>query len=434
MGSEPSTKAVDPQPWTPQTRDYVQNQQEDAYRDLAASLGLGNDPKAAFARLNRPRMPLSYASPEIYIADLLSQGIPLSEEDIQRIKIDLPKFYNRYFSLDPPTQYENANRYSSLAVTFDGLLQALNSQGKTINPRPLLATLPTGDVNAKIMVEPKTGVPIMFFEQALFRFFNDFAIVASWAFSPMSLVELYDDAAIRRMQSQHTMPLGTSGYLADALYSYVVQGSTKENQSRSQPAPHNRALYAELLQEMQRFVMAHEIGHFMLGHLDDESQSADRTPEASWKCEYEADEFGLDLMLALAKSKGASSAFHFWACDLVLTLYVILFRAISLLQFGTQKVTWVSPTHPDPTVRRTRLRERMLQSGYSLKEKLASRLGFGTAAGQLCGMSDDILGRRLLSMVFPTFIGEHRRGVRPSPLWNKAIANNFKLDISQSSS
>jgi hypothetical protein len=434
--AEQSPSESDRHPWTAEARAFVQNKQEDEYRTLAAALGLGLDPKQAYEKLSRP--PLKDAAADLFIKNALKAGIRLPDEERPQVKAGLDSVFQYYFSLKPPTSYESQNRYSSMVLTFDGLDRVLAKQGRSLKPVPLLASLPSGDINARIMFAPGTRVPILFFEQALFSFFSDFARVAGWAFPPISPNDLYNDEAIRRLPTRYTMPPEASEYFVSILYAYVVDGSTTSISSSLPPAPHNLFMSMGLLQEMEWFIMGHELAHLILGHLEgprENSGEEDRT--GAWRHEYAADLFSLDLMIEMAKERRFDGmtevskeehrgwAFSFWACDLALTLFTCLYRAISLLEFGTPETEWISQTHPDPASRRACLRGEVLQNRSSWRDSIRSRLGLGTAAGTLCSMTDALLSR-LFEMSVLAFFEAHQQKIHPSPIWENTIASSFK--------
>src|SRR3979411_2032664 len=166
---EQSSHPADRHALNSEARTFVQNKQEDAYRALAAALGLGLAPKKAYEKLSPSPGPLGDGRPGDFIEEARRAGIPLREKDVAAIKAGLTGMYRHYFSLEPPTLYELQDRYASMVLTFDGLNQTLVTQEHSLAPPPLLASLPSGDINARLLFAPGTRTPILFFEQALFR-------------------------------------------------------------------------------------------------------------------------------------------------------------------------------------------------------------------------------------------------------------------------
>jgi hypothetical protein len=408
--------------WTPEAREFVRNWQEDEYRALAGALNLGNNPRRAYEKLSGSVMPLDYTSPEKFFAAYEDAGLFLGEQARAYAHASITSMYQHYWSLAPATEYEDQNRYSSMMMTFDSLNYALEKKGYRLDPHPLLASLPTGDINARVLTISPARCPVLFFEQGLFRFFGDFTKVVSWAFPPISPLDRYDDKAIRRMQTRYTMPQQASHDFLVVLETYVSEGSTTEISQRIKVAQYNKLLRSGLLQAMEWFIMGHELAHLVLGHLEASNLTDDR--DTLWEREYEADLFSVELLIEIAKNNGVSWTFNYWACDVALTLFICLYRAIALLEFGTSEPRWASQTHPNPASRRLRLREAVHYEKYSWGDRARSRLGLGTAAGALCGMSNALL-LRLYQMSRMGLLLAHSQGVRPSPIWKNLIAHTF---------
>src|SRR5262249_20860367 len=150
-----------------------------------------------------------------------------------------------------------------------------------------LATLPSGDVNATIRLEPETAIPIIFFEHGLFQFLYDFARLMAWSAPPYSPEVLSDDSLLAKAPRKYTMPPEASQFFVASLNAYVVDGSPIVSGSPLQQPAHNMITSIVLLNQMERFVMAHELAHIKLGHLE-------KPP--SVQQEYEADAVSLSLI------------------------------------------------------------------------------------------------------------------------------------------
>ena len=97
--------------------------------------------------------------------------------------------------------------------------------------RPLLATLPLGDINALIEDVPGDDTRILFFDQGLFQFLVDFCAVVSWAVPPLGHAEFSDERMLARLPNQHMMPMQASMFFAAALRAYILSGSPVAEQS-----------------------------------------------------------------------------------------------------------------------------------------------------------------------------------------------------------
>jgi hypothetical protein len=265
-------------------------------------------------------------------------------------------------------------------------------------------------VNARVVTEPKTRAPVIFFERGLMHFLHDFAKLIAWAAPPLSEEQLYDAEAITRAPRRYTMPPEASRSFVGALCAYVGAGTAS---AAGEPVPHplhNLLMAAMLTGLMDRFVMAHELAHVALGHLS-QRPSPDQ--------EYEADALGLAMLLRAARPSGGLWAVSFWACDLTLSCFHILNKAIGVLAFGAAKLRWASPTHPDDLSRRQNLRDSV--AGLDPDRPRAGL----EAAAELCGMSDSLV-QRLWEFVSPDLWFAHQKGERPSPLWSNRTDYYFQ--------
>ena len=140
---------------------------------------------------------------------------------------------------------------------------------------PYVASLPSGDVNAHIVVEPMTRVPVIFFEQGLMQFIHDFGTVIAWATPTIPPSALSDDEVIISMPRSCTMPEVASTSFFNLLHAYVIEHGVREHPElaalRAATASHPRAgmqispEQGQLLQLLVRTIGAHrtiEIGVF----------------------------------------------------------------------------------------------------------------------------------------------------------------------------
>ncbi len=406
----PAAIRVGPHSWHPKAREYVEAQQERRYRKLAEELGLGSDPRAAYARVSRRWMPREHVATEKWRGEF---GIEpyFTREQWSQFDQRVAELYDRYASLEPPTPYEDPNRYRVMAMTFDPLLESLARKGELVSPRPLLATLASGNVNALIAEEPETGAPIIFFDHGLFQFFYDIALVTGWAVPPLSPRQLSDDLALARIPGRYTMPREASESFLDLVYAYAVDGTPTGRSPLRQPT-HNLFTSAMLLTQMERFVMAHELSHVRLGHLSNPYKDE----SGAWEQEFEADAAGMALVTERNSGSGRSWASEVWGCDVALTALHLLDLTLGVMAYGHQEFAWISKTHPDALSRRRRLRERATSPTAGVPEVARA------AASGLWRMTDAVF-QRLWEIAAPVLLAlRQERSARPSPLWRERIA------------
>ena len=353
----------------------IRSEQERGYRNLALKLGLGADPKKAYEHLS---------------------GTPVSSES------HLP--------------YEDPQRYQIAAIIAGAIQKAIAaSGGSPLDPAPVFATLPSGNVSAQVRIESQTRVPVIFIEQGLFRFLYDFCHLIGWAVPPMTGLHLAQDTAMLEMANQYTMPFDASNSFVRSMGSYAFEGTPlgRAAQGVAQPE-HNLQLSIVLLTLMERFVMAHEMAHIKMGHLTD--APADGTEVPGGDQEYQADSAGMGLVLYMTSRENLSFGIGYWACELALVAMNLLYRSIQIGEFGAGRVSWIDESHPDPLRRREQLRQVWLEP--SLPEEGIA------AARMLCGMSDALI-QRLWEMASFALLEAHQRGERPSPMWRDLIDTTF---------
>jgi hypothetical protein len=359
----------------PEAQRLIRSEQERAYRNLALKLGLGADPQKAYERLS---------------------GTPLARTS--------------------HSPYEDPNRYQIMEMVLGSLQRAMAHSGASpLDPAPAFATLPSGNVSAQVVIEPKTLTPVIFFEQGLFHFFFDFCHLIGWAVPPISERQLANDDALTDMVHRYTMPFQASESFVTSIGSYTFEGSPMVNGIRVPRPEHNMLVCRALLTLMERFVMAHEVAHIKFGHL---LNSPGRNEE------FQADAASLGLLTYMT-GDGVVWSLAYWACELALVALNLLYRAIELAEFGGKKVTWIDNSHPDPITRRDALRQIWLEPSVPGKRPGEQATGV-SAARELCGMSDALV-QRLWEFATVALALSHQHGARPSPMWRALIDNTFAV-------
>ncbi len=356
-----------------EVQQLIRSEQERGYRNLALKLGLGADPQKVYERLT---------------------GTPVSPQS--------------------HSPYEDPRRYQIMDVILGSIQRAMVSSGEPpLDPAPVYASLPTGNVHAQVSVEPKTGVPVMFMEQGLFRYFYDFCHLIGWAVPPLTPEQLADNQAIIAMVRRAVMPQEASASFINAMGSYTFNGSPLGTAGHLVPRPeHNLPLCMVLLTLMERFVLAHEMAHIKLGHL-----AAEHGPGQEPDQEYQADAASLGLVLYMVPGEGVSWAIGFWACELALVAMNLLYRSIGIGQFGSPKLTWIDNSHPDPLKRRERLRTIWLEDWLPQDGIEAARV--------LCGMSDAIIQSLWKMASMELWWAHDKNQLRPSPMWRDLLDSTF---------
>jgi hypothetical protein len=182
-----------------------------------------------------------------------------------------------------PTPDEDRLRYPVVRTFFEGGCNAFRDRGHELKAPPLLATLPSGDVSARVGTDPGTGARVFFFDQGLFQFPFDFASVAAWAVVPLDARKLGYDALLARLSHRYTMPRHASELYIGSTEAYLVSGSPLARPVPHTPPPHNLYCYVTLTMQMLVFVNAQELAHLLLDHKQPLSRTARRRTRRSTK-------------------------------------------------------------------------------------------------------------------------------------------------------
>ncbi len=393
---------AEPTAWTDDLRRWVESKQERAYRNLGPRLGVGWDADKACQLLSRtPNEPM----PSESVKDLPGWD---SFTPAQREAFDeqVRRSYLDALDMELPTRFEDRSRYPVIRTIFENVVRRLDAYGISGDAAPLLATLPSGDVNARVSMEPRSGVSVLFFEQGLFQFLFDFATLCAWMSLPLGPSELASDSVLAKLPRRHTMPWQASELFTRALHGYVASGTPLANPISQRAPADNLWLSVVLNVQMQQFVLAHELAHVKLGHL--RVKEPDR--ETSWEQEYEADMYAATFVMARAAEQGLSPAVGYWGCDIALSCVHLLHLGIAVMEFGG-KPDWTSKTHPDALSRRRKLRALVSHHADGLMPPAAI-----AAVKELLGMSD-ALYTRLGEMGVGVLLASRAQGTRPSHLW-----------------
>ncbi|MGK8491260.1 hypothetical protein [Nocardia asiatica] len=206
----------------------------------------------------------------------------------------------------------------------------------------------------------------------------------------------------------------------DAVTGYAVTGRFDRTESYPILPPGYLSFAIMLRKSLENFVIGHEYGHILLGHLHKTASSRGVLPiedvgtlTYSWKQELEADFIG--MVLAINCTDEYPVELSFLGISLFFDALDVMDRAVSLLETGDENVRQLG-SHPPSYLRRRRLRESLEQlaraDGTDEREK-AERL---RAALNTAEIQADIV-RLLWERTRPRLLDLRERGVRPARTW-----------------
>jgi hypothetical protein len=274
----------------------------------------------------------------------------------------------------------------------------------TTNPpeMPLLATLPTGAVNARTYLVTGATRPLVILDEDMLFFGDLFAGALALEVAPRDQGGDAEEAYM---------------WLSKGILTYLVAGHMTTPRPRELSGP-VRTFAAQLFSSLQLFAVGHEFGHIMAGHLTDAPRR--RTPltnEAdafSWRHqqEHEADVIGARLATRAMLTDGATPVIAYAGTYLYFRLREILWRAVSVLSNGAPGDPAPSTlTHPSPDDRRTILHAMVPGVFDNMRTVLKVQESL---------FRWDAATDRLERPCTTALEQEHAKGVRPREQWLRA--------------
>lgn len=317
-----------------------------------------------------------------------------------------------------PTKFENPAWYAVLTDFAGSIEKALAAQLERSQIKPLFGTVPTGRVNGFAARVPNTRYRVILLEDGLFGFANLMCKAIAMAF-PEKPGEQGGRVSVSTDRREIETVLRTNKEIParffDALASYLVEGHP--NMAEPYTAPRTAMITADCLRNsMEAFVVAHEYGHLVAGHLDDAADQrkavADLDVDAistNHRQEFEADFIGLHAMLSVMNERGYDLSLSFWGADAFFGCIDVVEKAVSVLAYGEER-PWAADTHPPTPERRAFLRAYIAENA---KDDAKTNC---EAALQLASHVEFIIDS-LWSMIHPALVAMHKDGFRPTPGW-----------------
>lgn len=324
-----------------------------------------------------------------------------------------------------PTSFQELTWHAFITMKSLPIESRLAARDRKLPVRPLFGTIPTGRVNGFAARIPQTNYCAIILEDGLFGFVNlmSKAIVLALPFPETTsdreggfTVSVDLDLIANRLRSVDEI----RDRFIDGLGAYLVGG----HPSWAKPYLPARAVLqvAGFLRDaMETFVLAHEYGHIVAGHLSRASEGRAIVAnvdmemiKTNWQQEFEADAIGLDTMLAVQMSMGLDLALSFWGSDAFFGLIDVIEKAVSVLWYGEERPLFVD-THPPTDQRRKMLRQLLAQSANTETEKSTAQNALQFAS------SIEFIIKQLWEMARPTFQKLHAAGRRPSAGWTSGL-------------
>jgi hypothetical protein len=369
-------------------------------------------------------------------ADLTQAYRDESEEKIFRQNLEILRRQAEAKNTKPTQEAEDHARaaahevlYGSVPTQFEqpalyGIVKALAKQAETaisavlgqqFTQRPVIGTLPTGQVNAMAIRVPGTDEHVIVFESQIFTFCLLFSKAVTLALPFHGLQN--DQFSMSTEMSEILDRINNTPEIVRRFYevvaAYTVDGLPSQAPPYIPPEPWGSvaALFRDL---MELFIMTHEFSHVLLEHTGRGKRSASllggneaEVLEWSQQQEVEADALGI-LLLMGSPTVELDAAMRFVGVSLFFGAMTVVERAVTLLQFGEERQL-ISTTHPAN-------RERLRMASQAAQ---ACRIVSEQDHRAILQLADAVEGiiETLWERTAPHIIALRERGVRPHRIW-----------------
>lgn len=345
-------------------------------------------------------------------------AVNMSEEQRSRFAASMKK----ELLASTPSRYEDPLGYA-LISSLDSKIRKVIDSSLHMSTPPVFGTLPTRHVNARAFRVPGARTKVVVFEDQIWNFANLFCKAIAMGVPSKGRGEAgesfsTDLADLPAWLKSHPDP---AQRMYELLSAYVTRGAPGAAPQYFPPQPH--AVLADKLREsMEVFVLGHEYGHVIAGHLGEGKTVRAAIGDAhfdeeisSWQQELEADGLGLALSVRAMRNEGLDVALSYWGADLFMTALDAVERALGVMRDGREpsanELAQRASSHPPPALRRESLRQVAIKY-YGDAGKAAVKLG--EFAQQLM--------EALWSEVRPRLEKLYGEGVRPHRVWLPAQA------------
>jgi hypothetical protein len=291
--------------------------------------------------------------------------------------------------------------------------------GIPVTERPLIGTLPLGQLNAMALRVPSSDDHVIVFQAGVFGFFNLMtkAVAACFPAQRADDGRLSFSTDIERVREGLARDDTPATRFFDFLAAYIVVGHPHAAQQYVLTAP---ALHlANLWREAgELFVLGHEYGHIVGRHFE-QLKPGDQQPlgpteveplPLDWRMEFEADQYGTVLALsAMSAQRKINPTLSFAAIGLVFSVMQVVEKALGVMTGDAVPPHTKRDSHPP-------FADRLGVLVASLKRLLRDDDETYAGAVELASTVDSVVAV-LWETVEPAFHRLRQDGYTPAPIW-----------------
>ena len=237
-------------------------------------------------------------------------------------------------------------------------------------PQPMMfGALPTGRVNGMAVRVPDSAYVLILIHDGLFAFAGILADIVARAFpcTPWEDRKLRFSVGPKICVRELRADPQIGQQFLELLVAYLIWGNPRLA-PRHLPEQRYLGLSSALRQSMETFVLGHEYGHVIAGHMGGgptrrRALASTHVDEiaTNWFQELEADVRGLELVVNVMMGQNYDLALGYWGTDLFFRVIDVVEQGVSILRTGSPEVG-VSHTHPPPALRNENILEVLKRS------------------------------------------------------------------------
>ena len=270
----------------------------------------------------------------------------------------------------PVSRFENLGWLNLVSRISDELFATQFVDARLPQKSPLFATLPTGELNGMAAEISNPSYYVILIDDGVFAFAH---LLAKSVSSCFPVTQSHDGYYEYQTRPEHVRSLLARDQrpvdrFVDLLMAYVSGGHPHFAEQYVQPAE-GRAMASILRDTMETSVIAHEIGHCALGHLDSGKSDLAHVSEKygmplAWVNELAADSYSFHATIERNLSKQNDLATSYSGLELGFWSMELISRTISTLKNQAHRPK-LSRSHPPPALRKEAMREQLRQSFHT---------------------------------------------------------------------
>ena len=271
--------------------------------------------------------------------------------------------YIESFVFRMKSDYQNLSYFATVIYLLDELLKV----APEIEKPPVIGTVSTENINACILKLESEEV-IIIVEEDILSFIHLFSKIFVLC---MSLEEKGDKVSLSLDKETILTHIKENPEIEfrfkDLLEASIIERSPRKSEQYNLKMDARYQFCTEIMMSAESFLIAHELGHLLAGHLtvkkgygyyqSEMDASVDKT---NWEKEYEADRIGVNLVAEFARNRNVDIAESYIGIELFFIMYDIVLKAKKILKEGNEDISNNFSKHPSNLSRRQNTRKEVM--------------------------------------------------------------------------